>query len=49
MLFDKVNREHILQGIKDFEEKGLPNEFGPSSTYDVIYKDKRYPPKAIMA
>ena len=22
MLFEKVNKEHILQGIKDFEEKG---------------------------
>jgi hypothetical protein len=48
MLFDKVTKEHILQGIKDFEEKGLPNEFGPSSTYDVVFEDKKYPPKAIM-
>jgi hypothetical protein len=25
MLFVKVKEEHILQGIKDFEEKALPN------------------------
>ena len=49
MLFEKVNKEHILQGIKDFEEKGLPKEFGASSTYDLAFKDKKYPPKAIMA
>ncbi|MDO6600641.1 McrB family protein [Tenacibaculum sp. 1_MG-2023] len=49
MLFEKVKREHVLKGIKDFEEKGLPNGFGPSSTYDLIYNDKPYPPKAIMA
>jgi MoxR-like ATPase len=49
MLFEKVNKEHILKGIKDFEEKGLPREFGPSSTYDVVFQDKKYPPKAIMA
>lgn len=49
MIFDKVKREHILQGIKDFEENDYPNGFGPSSTYDVVYNDKRYPPKAIMA
>ena len=49
MLFEKVNKEHIIQGITDYEEKGLPNEFGPSSTYDVIFQDKKYPPKAIMA
>jgi hypothetical protein len=49
MLFEKVTKEHILQGITDFEEKGLPNEFGPSSTYDLVYEGKKYPPKAIMA
>jgi 5-methylcytosine-specific restriction endonuclease McrBC GTP-binding regulatory subunit McrB len=49
MLFEKVTKEHILQGIKDFEEKGLPKEFGASSTYDVVSQDKKYPPKAIMA
>ena len=49
MLFEKVNKEHILQGIKDYEEKGLPNGFGASSTYDLVFEDKKYPPKAIMA
>ncbi len=49
MLFDKVKREHILKAIKDFEEKGYPNEFGPSSTYDIVHEGKAYPPKAIMA
>jgi hypothetical protein len=49
MLFKKVTKEHLLKAIKDFEEKGLPNDFGPSSTYDVIFENKKYPPKAIMA
>jgi 5-methylcytosine-specific restriction endonuclease McrBC GTP-binding regulatory subunit McrB len=49
MLFEKVKKEHILQGIKDFEEKGLPNGFGASSTYDLVFENKPYPPKAIMA
>lgn len=49
MLFEKVKEEHILQGIKDFEEKGLPNGFGTSSTYDLIFDNKSYPPKAVMA
>jgi hypothetical protein len=48
MLFEKGNKEHIIQGIKDFEEKGLPNEFGPSSNYSLVFQDKKYPPKAIM-
>lgn len=32
MIFKKVTKEHILQGIKDFEEKGIPSGFGHSST-----------------
>jgi hypothetical protein len=27
MLFNQVTKNHILQAIKDYEEKGLPNEF----------------------
>jgi 5-methylcytosine-specific restriction endonuclease McrBC GTP-binding regulatory subunit McrB len=49
MLFNTVTSTHILQAIKDFEAKGFPNGFGPSSTYDLVYEGKTYPPKAIMA
>ena len=49
MEFEKVEREHIIQGIQDFEDKGMPKGFRPSSTYDLVYEGKEYPPKAIMA
>ncbi|QXP63230.1 EVE domain-containing protein [Polaribacter sp. HaHaR_3_91] len=49
MLFEKVNKEHIIQGIKDFGEKGIPKGFGASSTYDLVYNGIHYPPKTIMA
>ena len=49
MLFDKVKEEHILKGIEDFEEKGFPEGFRPSSTYDLIHDGKTFPPKAVMA
>jgi len=32
MEFEKVRESHVLQGIKDFKEKGFPVGFGPSST-----------------
>lgn len=48
-MFEKVTSEHILKGIEDYNDKGLPNGFGPSSTYDLIFEDKAYPPKAVMA
>jgi hypothetical protein len=48
MLFDTVTNEHILQAIKFFKTKGYPNDFGPSSTYDLVFEGRTYPPKAIM-
>ncbi|MCH4551372.1 AAA family ATPase [Aestuariibaculum lutulentum] len=49
MLFDKVTKEHILQGIKDFKQLGVPSGFGQSSTYDVSFEGEYFPPKAVMA
>lgn len=40
MLFEKITKEHIIQGIKDFEEKVVPNEFGQSSTKDLFFETK---------
>ncbi len=49
MLFSQVRREHILLGIRDFEDKGYPDGFRPSTTYDLKHESKSYPPKPIMA
>ena len=49
MQFENVKEEHILKGIKDYEKLGLPEGYGPSSTYDIHYNGKTYPPKAIIA
>jgi len=49
MEFDKVNKEHILEAIKDFEEKGAPSGLSESQYYDIIINGNLYPPKPIMA
>ena len=49
MNFSKVTQEHIHLAVQDFNEKGFPNGFSHSSTYDVIIEGKKYPPKTIMA
>ncbi|MDX1279193.1 EVE domain-containing protein [Oceanihabitans sediminis] len=49
MLFNKVTKEHILKAIKDLDSKSYPSGFRPSTTYDVLYNGKTYPPSAIMA
>lgn len=49
MLFEKVKFEHIIKGIQDFSEKGLPNGFGPSTSFNLMFNGEKYPPKAVMA
>lgn len=48
MDFEKVEREHIIKGIQDFEDKGIPDGFKNSTTYDLRYSGKSYPPKVVM-
>jgi len=42
-----ITREHVLTGIEDFES-GVAHDFGPSTKYDLLVNEKRYPPKAIL-
>lgn len=49
MQFNKVTSEHILKAIDRFKEKGFPEGFGQSLTYDLIFEEESYPPKAIKA
>jgi 5-methylcytosine-specific restriction protein B len=48
MLFDKVTQDHILQAIQEIDEKGI-EKGAHSSTYDVVYNNKRYPPKLVVS
>ncbi|MDU8886311.1 AAA family ATPase [Yeosuana sp. MJ-SS3] len=48
MLFDQVNREHIIQAIKEIDQHGIVKG-AHSSTYDVVYNNKRYPPKLVVS
>ena len=44
---NQTTREDILEGIAAFE-RGEHHQFGPPTTYDLLHKDRRYPPKAIL-
>ncbi len=46
--FENVTKEHVINAIRKIDENGL-HGFSDSKYYDVLYKDKRYPPKPIMA
>jgi hypothetical protein len=51
--WDRVTRADVMRAIKEFDQLG-PEEFysehgfGPTTTYDLVFEERRYPPKAIL-
>ena len=51
--WDRVTHDDVVRAIQDYDRLG-PGEFfsehgfGPTTTYDLIWEDRRYPPKAIL-
>ena len=51
--WDGVTRDVVVRAIKEYDRLG-PEEFfsahgfGPTTTYDLIWDDRPYPPKAIL-
>ncbi|HEY6493621.1 MAG TPA: hypothetical protein VIZ43_10130 [Trebonia sp.] len=51
--WDKVTRTEVLRAIADYDRLG-PREFfathgfAPTTTYDLVWEERRYPPKAIL-
>jgi hypothetical protein len=51
--WDKVGRDDVLLAIQEYDRLG-PGEFysahgfGPTTTYDLIWEKRPYPPKAIL-
>jgi hypothetical protein len=48
-----VSRDDVLRAIEEYDQLG-PDQFyskhgfGPTTTYDLVWEDRRYPPKAIL-
>jgi hypothetical protein len=51
--WDRVTRDDVTRAIKEYDRLG-PQEFfsahgyGPATTYDLIWEQRRYPPKAVL-
>ena len=45
---ENISREHILKAIEKIDLQGIPNN-AKSTTYDLIYEGKRYPPKYVVS
>ena len=45
---DNISRDDILNAIDKIDSEGIPSG-AQSSTYDVLYENKRYPPKVVIS
>ena len=51
--WDGVTRGEVLRAIREYERLGpekffSEHGFAPTTTYDMIWEDRPYPPKAIL-
>jgi hypothetical protein len=53
LAWDQVTHAHVLRAIKEYDRLG-PQQFfaeygfAPTTTYELVWDDRRYPPKAIL-
>jgi hypothetical protein len=51
--WDRVTRADVVRAIQEYDRLG-PQEFfsahgfAPTTTYDLVWEERRYPPKAIL-
>ncbi len=48
MVPDNITKEHLLLAIKEIDTEGI-RKGRHSTAYDLIYKDKTYPPKLVIS
>jgi hypothetical protein len=51
--WDQVTRSHVLRGIREYDRLGperffSEHGFAATTTYELVWDDRRYPPKAIL-
>jgi hypothetical protein len=51
--WDQVTRDHVERAIQEYDRLGpqafySEHGFAPTTTYDLIWDERRYPPKAIL-
>jgi len=43
-----IQRVHVLEALEEIDESGVPGD-ARSTTYDLIHKNHRYPPKLVLS
>jgi hypothetical protein len=53
VVWNRVTRRDVLHAIRDYDRLGAEQFyaehcFGPTTTYDLVFEKRRYPPKAVL-
>src|SRR5215471_7810732 len=53
VVWDRVTRTDVLRAIQEYDRLGPPgffsaHGFAPTTTYDLVWDGRSYPPKAIL-
>ncbi|MFZ4412591.1 MAG: AAA family ATPase [Bacteroidales bacterium] len=48
MIPKNITEEHVLKALERIDEKGIEWPLTKSKKYDLVYKDKTYPPKLVI-
>jgi len=51
--WNRVTRRDVLRAIREYDRLGperffSEHGFGPTTTYDLVWDQRRYPPKAVL-
>jgi hypothetical protein len=51
--WDRVNNDDVVRAIQEYDRLGpeaffSAHGFGPTTTYDLLWEERLYPPKAIL-
>jgi hypothetical protein len=51
--WDKVSQDNVLRALEEYDRLGperffSAHGFAPTTTYDLVLDERRYPPKAIL-
>src|SRR5690349_20634526 len=51
--WDQVGQDDVVRAMREYDDLGAErffaeHGFAPTTTYDLVYEERRYPPKAIL-
>ena len=53
LVWDRVTRDDVVRAIQEYDRLGpkgffSSHGFAPTTTYELVWDERRYPPKAIL-